>query len=165
MKYMICLREDAEAPITQILGFLEHDSANDAIATARTVLGPDPLENHPHRKLVAFEVQTLHLVKQDVYLSIKTNPQADLNEGAISKNAHSIYVDGIAMQGLSPRMRALKFAIPEVKVLNNTRPNGEVMGQGGGVGYNLYAAFKKPEEAVEYIKKLGYEVKGRASFD
>jgi hypothetical protein len=165
MKYIIGLREDAEAPISRILGSLEEDSDKSAIAAARTAFGPDPLENHPHGKLVAFVVQTLHLVKQEVYLSIKTNPRADLNEGAISKDAHGVYVNGIAKQGLSPRMRDLRFAIHGIEVLNNIRPNGEVMGQGSGGGYDLYAAFKKPEEAVEYVKKLGYNVSGEAKFE
>ena len=154
---MICFRENEEAVISSILGRVEANSIPDAKAIA-TVAFNDALQAvDPNRKLVALIVQNLHLVQKQVYCAIKKSADAGRNEGALTHDANWFYVNAIRRKDLYERMLDLKDALPNINVQPNSK-DGKVMGNGDGTGYAIFARFTSSNEAVNYIKLLGYNV-------
>jgi len=165
MQYIIFMRENKNGPITHILGRVEGNEDKAACAKARSELGNEPERRYPNCLLEARIVQTLYLEKKKVYYPIKKEPGAKRNEGAISCDRDWIYVNAVKKKNLFPRMNELSKALSDVELFENKKKNGAVMGKGGGRGYALYAKFKTSEEAVDYIKKLGYDVSGEVKFE
>jgi hypothetical protein len=163
VNYLIYFKKDRESSAARILGHIESDCSGQACADARIAFGSEPEVDFPQCVLGAFEIQTLHLVRQEVYISIKTSPNVDPNEGAISRNTRGIYVNGIGGSDLCKRMVELRDVFQEIEIRANTN-DGMVMGNGGGVNYVVYAKFDHPNSAVEYLRSLGYTVKGQADF-
>ena len=165
MQYMICLKENSEAPISRILGRVEADSIPIAKSEA-TVAFHDALRAvDPNPELVALIVQSLHLVKNRnmVYFAIKKSADAGRNEGALTRDAQLFYVNAIRNKDLYNRMLDLRDALPDIHVLSNSKKGG-VMGNGSGTGYAIFARFDNTDEAVNYIQLLGYNVSGNAKF-
>jgi hypothetical protein len=163
MTFAIFIRAGRGEPISRFLGCVDADDADDAKGTARIAFGYDPCERYPNCVLVTFEVQTLHLVRQLVFVSVKTSPGKWENEGAISRNASWIYVNAVEGSDFCKRMIELKDALRDVEICPNSN-KGAVMGNGSGGGYAIYARFSDLESAVEYIRLLGYRVNGNANF-
>jgi hypothetical protein len=163
MQYMICFRENEEAVISSILGRVDANSVGEAIANATVAFADDPLVQHPNGKLEALMVQTLHLVEQEVYFSIKKTPTAGRNQGAVSRDALWIYVNAIAGKDLNQRMQDLSHVLPDIVIYPNENV-GRVMGSGSGNNYAIFARFYNTDAAVNYIQLLGYNVSGNAGF-
>lgn len=163
MTFAIFIRAGRGESVSRFLGCVDADDADHAKALARNAFGYDPDDRYPNCVLVAFDVQTLHLVRQLVFVSVKTSPGKWENEGAISRKSGWIYVDATEGSDLCKRMIELRDALRDVEICANTN-NGAVMGNGNGSGYAIYARFADSETAVEYIRRLGYRVNGHANF-
>jgi hypothetical protein len=167
MEYIIGLKENPKARISRILGRVEANSPGGASAEARLAFGADPLDKHPSRILPAMMVQTLYLVGQGKFISIKKDRNERENEGAISKDARWIYVNANkgrmgrdrvrAPKAMRPRMHALKHALVGIRVERN-RNKGHVMGDGSGVNYTIFARFRTVAQAKQYIESLGFNL-------
>lgn len=161
---MICLKENNETPISRILGRVEADSIPNAKARA-TVAFNDALQAvDPNPELVALIVQSLYLVKMQVYFAIKKSADADRNEGALTNDAQSFYVNAIRNKALYHRMLDLRDALPDIDVLPNNSEEGKVMGNGSGTNYAIFARFDNTDEAVNYINALGFNALGNVEF-
>jgi hypothetical protein len=74
MTFAIFIRAGRGEPVSRFLGCVDADDADDAKGLARKAFGYEPCERYPNCVLVTFEVQTLHLVRQLVFVSVKTSP-------------------------------------------------------------------------------------------
>jgi hypothetical protein len=165
MQYIIFMREFKNGPITHILGRVEENGNKAACSIARNAFGYEPEERYPDCLLESRIVQTLFLEQKGLYCAIKKKSGAGRNEGAISRDRDWFYVNAVTKKSIFPRMHELSKALSDVDLFENKRKNGAVMGEGSGTGYGLYAKFKTQEEAVNYIKRLGYDVSGEVKFE
>jgi hypothetical protein len=165
MAFIVFMRENKNGPITHILGRVEENGDKAACSKARNAFGYEPEKRYPNCRLEARIVQTLYLEQKDEYCAIKKKADAGRNEGAISCDRYWVYVNAVKKKSLFPRMNELSKALSDVELFENKKKNGAVMGRGSGSGYALYAKFKTPEQAVDYIKKLGYDVSGEVKFE
>ena len=103
-------------------------------------------------------MQTLHLMGQEIYIAVKKVPEKNTrNEGAISKDAGWIYVNAIRDKDLHRRMLDLQYALPQFKIEDNDNKD-RVMGGGSGRNFGIFVRFKKYDDAVNYVKELGFNV-------
>ena len=136
-----------------VLGYFSGNTAGDAIAAATVELNLPP--NAPHIR--AWLVETRHLVEQQAFTSIKLAPTAHQNEGALSRNANTEFVncrEFLGQQGHNELHNRM--------VIDGMSPNtngGCVMGVGGGVSYVGYRNFATRQKAEDYLQSLGFNLK------
>ena len=158
MKFIIGLKETKAAVISRMVGPVKANSPEDAKVGARLPFAGDTLVDSASAGMEAMMMQTLHLMSQGGYIAVKKVPEKKTrNEGAISKDAGWVYVNGIRDKDLHRRMLDLQDALPQFKIEDNDNED-KVMGVGSGTNYGIFVRFKKYDDAVKYIKELGFDV-------
>lgn len=123
-----------------VLGYFPGNTPGEAIAAATVALNLPP--NAP--AIGAWLVLTRHLVQQQAFISIKPQP-AGHNEGAISHNAGTVFVDCREFLGQQEHNELHRRMNIDGMIQNDN--DGHVMGAGGGVGFVGYRDFENKQQA------------------
>ncbi len=158
MAFIIGLKETKASVISRIIGPVEANSPGNAKSRAMMQFAGDALVDSASASMEAMLMQTLHLMRQETYIAVKKVPEKKKrNEGAISKDASWVYVNAIRDKDLHRRMLNLQYALPQFKIEVNDNKD-RVMGDGSGRNYGIFVRFKKYDDAVNYVKELGFNV-------
>lgn len=134
-----------------VLGYFPGNIPGEAIAAATVALNLPP--NAP--AIGAWLVLTRCLVQQQVFISIRPQIQG-YNEGAISHNANTVFVNCRAFLGQQGH-NVLHHRMNIDGMFQNAN-GGYVMGAGGGVGFVGYRDFENQQQAIDYLQSLGFNL-------